>query len=82
MYLHCSAAKAPYLARFKVRRCGIKELESVGMATDDTNDTESTSSKNLQRKGSIASSDIGQEYWQACIFKVGDDVRQVLSYPF
>lgn len=29
-----SAAKAPYLARFKVRRCGISELEKLAMRQD------------------------------------------------
>lgn len=27
-----SAAKAPYLARFKVAKCGINELEQLAMA--------------------------------------------------
>ncbi|KAL3224422.1 hypothetical protein MRX96_026544 [Rhipicephalus microplus] len=56
-----SAAKAPFLARFKVCRCGIKELESKAM---------SVSQSGMQQLG------IGNEYWQAAIFKVGDDVRQ------
>lgn len=53
-----SAAKAPFLARFKVRRCRISELEKLAM------------SKNLP-------ANLGPELWQAAIFKVGDDVRQV-----
>ncbi|GJQ75443.1 hypothetical protein Trydic_g23610 [Trypoxylus dichotomus] len=56
-----SAAKAPYLARFKVVRCGINELEHIAM---DISNNEETSLS------------LGQEMWQAAIFKVGDDVRQ------
>ncbi|KAK4878018.1 hypothetical protein RN001_010524 [Aquatica leii] len=56
-----SAAKAPYLARFKVVKCGIKELENI--ATSPNN----TMGKDLS---------MGPEMWQAAIFKVGDDVRQ------
>lgn len=56
-----SAAKAPYLARFKVCRCGITELEKQGMAVSG---------------GQGITPGIGPELWQAAIFKVGDDVRQ------
>ncbi|BET02066.1 Phosphatidylinositol 4-kinase [Nesidiocoris tenuis] len=59
-----SAAKAPYLARFKVKRCGINELETMAMAVTEVTDPS-------QEKSSIV-----HEYWQAAIFKVGDDVRQ------
>lgn len=57
-----SAAKAPYLARFKVVKCGINELENIAMAI----------SKNERRD----LQSLGPEIWQAAIFKVGDDVRQ------
>ncbi len=62
-----SAAKAPYLAKFRVKKCGIQELESLGMK-----DRLSP----VQEEVSIES-----QYWQACIFKVGDDVRQVGRFP-
>ncbi|XP_055863268.1 phosphatidylinositol 4-kinase alpha-like isoform X4 [Biomphalaria glabrata] len=60
-----SAAKAPYLARFKVKHCGINGLEKLA-ASDLT-------------KKKMGSEVDGLEeviHWQACIFKVGDDVRQ------
>lgn len=60
-----SAAKAPYLARFKVARCGINELENIAMAV-------SNNQHNLANK----EMSMGPETWQAAIFKVGDDVRQ------
>jgi phosphatidylinositol 4-kinase len=56
-----SAAKAPYLARFKVARCGINELENIAMAVSVNENHEQS---------------FGPEMWQAAIFKVGDDVRQ------
>ncbi|KAJ3651067.1 hypothetical protein Zmor_017128 [Zophobas morio] len=56
-----SAAKAPYLARFKVAKCGINELENIAMAVSVNENHEQS---------------FGPEMWQAAIFKVGDDVRQ------
>lgn len=61
-FLICSAAKAPFLARFKVRRTGIAQVESVGLGHDETE--------------SQALLSMYPEVWQAAIFKVGDDVRQ------
>ena len=46
-----------------MKKCGIQELESLGMK-----DRMSP----VQEEISIES-----QKWQACIFKVGDDVRQV-----
>ncbi|XP_011307555.1 phosphatidylinositol 4-kinase alpha isoform X2 [Fopius arisanus] len=57
-----SAAKAPFLARFKVQKYGIKELENIAMA--------------VSANGKVETKCAGQEVWQAAIFKVGDDVRQ------
>ncbi|XP_013387820.1 phosphatidylinositol 4-kinase alpha-like [Lingula anatina] len=58
-----SAAKAPYLARFKVKRTGVQELENLGLQEQDNGvDSERNTQDDL--------------YWQGCIFKVGDDVRQ------
>lgn len=59
-----SAAKAPFLARFKVIYCGQRELESFAMKENDDEKAELLSA-------------LGPETWQAAIFKVGDDVRQV-----
>lgn len=53
-----SAAKAPYLAKFKVLRCGISELETLALAVSDS----PTKTLNVNTKG--------QESWQAAIFKV------------
>ncbi|KAJ8312892.1 hypothetical protein KUTeg_010265 [Tegillarca granosa] len=55
-----SAAKAPFLAKFKVQKCGIHELEKLGMGEHSL----------------LENASMGSQYWQACIFKVGDDVRQ------
>ena len=57
-----SAAKAPFLARFKVQRFGMKELEKLALLMP--------SDRNMGFNNMVP------EYWQAAIFKVGDDVRQ------
>lgn len=58
-----SAAKAPFLARFKVQRYGINELENIALAVSTNSKVENKKEKKEQA-------------WQAAIFKVGDDVRQ------
>jgi phosphatidylinositol 4-kinase len=60
-----SAAKAPYLARFRVHRCGIHDLESMAMEVSNNPSAKLNTNVNM-----------GVETWQAAIFKVGDDVRQ------
>ncbi|XP_074644001.1 phosphatidylinositol 4-kinase alpha-like [Tubulanus polymorphus] len=57
-----SAAKAPFLARFKVKHCGVTELEHLGMEENPEEHLASVPDNKL--------------VWQAAIFKVGDDVRQ------
>jgi len=58
-----SAAKAPFLARFKVQDCGFRELEEFNAKQESSGDDLSVDS-------------LGPEKWLGCIFKVGDDVRQ------
>lgn len=57
-----SAAKAPYLARFRVLPCGISEFESMVMEE--------------QGNVGLTQTEASSNVWKAAIFKVGDDVRQ------
>lgn len=60
-----SAAKAPYLARFRVRKCGIKELEKLALSVSD-NENGSGSPEAIDAICKPSPSDV----WQAAIFKV------------
>ncbi|KAI6649229.1 hypothetical protein LOD99_11596 [Oopsacas minuta] len=56
-----SAEKAPFRAQFKVKKFNLEDLESM-------NQSNSLLQQIKQDSDSI--------YWQSCIFKVGDDIRQ------
>lgn len=67
-----SAAKAPFLTRFKVVQCGINQVEHMSMSIIGGNqETILEITKRLQYESAMH-----RELWQAAIFKVGDDVRQ------
>lgn len=67
-----SAAKAPFLTRFKVLQCGINQVEQLSMnIIENGKDVALELSKQLELEASM-----NRELWQAAIFKVGDDVRQ------
>lgn len=89
-----SAAKAPYLAKFKVKRCGVSELEKEGtanteclksgsqMCTEPKTVCYGVFPSGLQCRADSEDEAKGEEEakricWQAAIFKVGDDCRQV-----
>ncbi|XP_059147060.1 phosphatidylinositol 4-kinase alpha-like [Physella acuta] len=70
-----SAAKAPFLARFKVQHCGINGLERL--ASSETMTSLAIEKKIMSEGSGVDSAKaVLQIHWQACIFKVGDDVRQ------
>uniref|UniRef100_A0A6G1SC07 1-phosphatidylinositol 4-kinase n=1 Tax=Aceria tosichella TaxID=561515 RepID=A0A6G1SC07_9ACAR len=67
-----SAAKAPFLTRFKVIRCGINQVENLSMDIVSRSHGEAIElTKQLEFNSAM-----NHELWQAAIFKVGDDVRQ------
>ena len=60
-----SAAKAPFLARFKVKQCGIQQLEELGMS-------------DMDKEGKNTAPNL-PNVWQACIFKVSiDDILMII----
>ncbi|EDV25664.1 uncharacterized protein TRIADDRAFT_55997 [Trichoplax adhaerens] len=63
-----SAAKAPFLAKFKVNRCGIENTEILGLNVGENRTLTAISENDDEVTENII--------WQAAIFKVGDDVRQ------
>ncbi|CAO2398546.1 PhosphoInositide Four Kinase (PI-4 Kinase) [Caenorhabditis elegans] len=67
-----SAAKAPFLARFRVKRCGVRELEHIGLQAQSEHGGKTTEA-DLEELKKVQDSRV---CWQAAIFKVGDDVRQ------
>jgi phosphatidylinositol 4-kinase len=74
-----SAAKAPFLARFRVKKCGVRELENLGLKDlSSALPSEASSSSLAAMTNGVDSQPSSQpsKVWQACIFKVGDDVRQ------
>ncbi|CAL2037779.1 unnamed protein product [Caenorhabditis brenneri] len=68
-----SAAKAPFLARFRVKRCGVRELERIGLQAQSENNNKKSEDADLDNLRKVQDSRV---CWQAAIFKVGDDVRQ------
>jgi len=58
--------KPHYLARFRVQRCGIKELEKAAMVVAHQ---QSSQSQQHNTKDSVSYS-MTNEMWQAAIFKV------------
>ncbi|KAK6354262.1 phosphatidylinositol-4- kinase [Orbilia blumenaviensis] len=60
-----SHAKAPYMATFRVRK-----KANASVAGDDA----AVSSPRAENR--VSAGLMGEEKWQACIFKVGDDCRQ------
>ncbi|XP_064490203.1 phosphatidylinositol 4-kinase alpha-like isoform X2 [Ornithodoros turicata] len=61
-----SAAKAPFRAKFKVRKVGIEKVQEIA----------TSGYKDLSDSGMLFTADMRKDHWQAAIFKVGDDVRQ------
>lgn len=67
-----SAAKAPFLTRFKVIQCGINQVEQLSMdIATKAKDAAAELTQHFESESAMQ-----RELWQAAIFKVGDDVRQ------
>lgn len=68
-----SAAKAPFLARFKVRKGNVNEIENLCLSYYQE---QHTSKEHLEKEIKKLSHKESSTCWKAAIFKVGDDVRQ------
>ena len=70
-----SAAKAPYLATFRVRYMGIKKLEEEAckMQFENNQNNKKEDGNNANDNNINASKN---DTWKSAIFKVGDDCRQ------
>lgn len=66
-----SAAKAPFLARFKVCQYGVEKLEEISLSAHSVQQGAAANLMPILERSENAS-----DCWQAAIFKVGDDVRQ------
>merc|ERR1740129_2517026 len=75
-----SAAKAPYLATFRVRYLGIKKLEEeacrikVEAVTETTEENSANTETDHNNHGDQENDP--NDSWKSAIFKVGDDCRQ------
>ena len=72
-----SVSCSRYLAKFKVQKCGIAELERIGVDYNEENGLDGKKGNEVKSPGQKSSNSGGEDsYWQAAIFKVGDDCRQ------
>ncbi|KAI6240099.1 1-phosphatidylinositol 4-kinase [Aphelenchoides fujianensis] len=76
------AAKAPFLARFRMKHCGVENVERIAMDVY-RREIEAEENNKPHPEVNLLSSDksgfVRQDEtvgWKAAIFKVGDDVRQ------
>lgn len=85
-FLEFSAAKAPFFTKFKMRHCGVSEVERIALEIYQKDIHSPTHQHNNGGKRSpdsilyaLAREDGHKDHsigWKGAIFKVGDDCRQ------